>query len=226
MGSLVEHTAGLPRVLPSQAHAVGDPYAAWTADRVDREVLPELGRLIEESGGRDVDVGYSNLGYAVLTRVVELRTGRPWIELLRERVVTPLGVAAEAVTLDPTGLPRGVVAQRARAATAGLERLDRPVLRGRWPVRHAPGHADAAVLRCRRQGRVGPPAIAARMGRPGPALLPPGGAHALRKCRGGDVDTGRIAVAHAVGGLPGRGAHHAQQALTELLTSATDSAQS
>jgi serine-type D-Ala-D-Ala carboxypeptidase/endopeptidase len=105
VGSLVEHTAGLPRVLPSQAHAVGDPYTAWTADRVDREVLPELGRLIEESGGRDVDVGYSNLGYAVLTRVVELRTGRPWIELLRERVVTPLGVAAEAVTLDPTGRP-------------------------------------------------------------------------------------------------------------------------
>jgi CubicO group peptidase (beta-lactamase class C family) len=44
---------------------------------------------------------YSNLGYALLSVVVERVTGRPHVDVVRDGITTPLGMAA--TTSDPTG---------------------------------------------------------------------------------------------------------------------------
>lgn len=43
---------------------------------------------------------YSDLGYAVLTRILESVTGRAWLELARDHILSPLGVTD--VGVDPT----------------------------------------------------------------------------------------------------------------------------
>ncbi|MEH3067797.1 MAG: serine hydrolase [Aeromicrobium erythreum] len=92
VAELVRHRSGLPRTAPGQRRELLDPYRRWTRERFDRDVLPELDALVDQH--RRVVGEYSNLGYAVLTRMLE-EVGGPWIEQVRRTLVEPAG-------LDPT----------------------------------------------------------------------------------------------------------------------------
>lgn len=100
VASLLGHRAGLPR-MPSRfgddRYSMADPFEVFTTEFFDEQVLPELaGELTGEIG----TYAYSNLGYAVLTRILETVTGRSWWDLAQELVLSPLGVTE--VGVDPT----------------------------------------------------------------------------------------------------------------------------
>jgi CubicO group peptidase (beta-lactamase class C family) len=92
VAELVRHRSGLPRTAPGQRRELLDPYRRWTRERFDHDVLPELDALVDQH--RRVVGEYSNLGYAVLTRMLE-EVGGPWLEQVRSTLVEPAG-------LDPT----------------------------------------------------------------------------------------------------------------------------
>lgn len=100
---LIDHEAALmsfpsPKIVGRVAQA--DPYATFTTEFFDERIVPALTAL---SSGRVGHHAYSNLGYAVLTRILEIVAGDSWWRLARDLVLTPLGV--EGVSLD-TSDPR------------------------------------------------------------------------------------------------------------------------
>lgn len=99
--SLLTHTSGLPRNPPNRrnqkidgpldpgiwdAYDVADLYAGLASTTLEAEV----GKAFE----------YSNYGYALLGHVIERAAGRPYEQVLRERVLAPLGMASTAVSLN------------------------------------------------------------------------------------------------------------------------------
>lgn len=95
--ALVTHTSGLPRLPPGIISTIAearDPYAKYTTAYFDAEVLPQLAQQLA-GGQRSFE--YSNLGYAVLTRLLERATGETWWELAKQHVFAPLGISQVAV---------------------------------------------------------------------------------------------------------------------------------
>jgi len=103
LADLISHTSGLPSV-PVGMTDVLDPYARFTTAVFDDEVLPALAEQWRPPRPRPA---YSNLGYAVLTRALEVTTGEPWWSLARRYALEPLGVTDAAV--DPPQHRRPVV---------------------------------------------------------------------------------------------------------------------
>lgn len=103
--SLVTHTSGLPRlperIIANRAEA-RDPYAKYTTAFFDTEVLPAL---TNQHGGAVGSFDYSNLGYAVLTRLLEVVAGRDWWTLATQEVFTPLGITEVAIRPSPGRVP-------------------------------------------------------------------------------------------------------------------------
>lgn len=101
IASLVSHTSGLPRV-PADIHrgpeALSNPYGKYTDHYFDHETVP---RLRDQHNGTVGNYEYSNLGYAVLTRVMEIAAGDDWWTLARQHVLEPLGVRDVSVDPDP-----------------------------------------------------------------------------------------------------------------------------
>jgi|GEM_PF-4311900 len=222
--ALIEHTSGLPRALPEQKPTLPDPYAGWTTEQFDDRVLSHLtdlaGPSVPDSGG------YSNVGYAVLARAIEISQGRPWLELVRERVVEPLGMPGSAVLLAP---PEGSSSQPPQAL-GSRDIWGRPVRD--WDVSDGPFSAAGGLC-----STVPDMARILRAALDTESPLSPGdGPHAWQQhgarawhngalLRSGslivvDTDKRTVAAAHAVGGLPGHGARHAEKALGTLLARA------
>ena len=90
--SLVTHTSGLPQ-LPADMFdsvtALRDPYAKYTTGYFDEQVLPSLA---EQHTGTVGEFVYSNLGYGVLTRLLEVATGQDWWSLAKSEVFDPHGL--------------------------------------------------------------------------------------------------------------------------------------
>jgi serine-type D-Ala-D-Ala carboxypeptidase/endopeptidase len=124
---LATHTSGLPRLpgnmLPMALLHPGDPYARYSADRLYRA-------LRGASGPVPAGYRYSNYGFGLLGQLLSRAAGRPYAELLAERVTGPLGL-----TETGTGVPPGHV-----AATG--HRRGRPV-----PPWHLGALAGAGALR-------------------------------------------------------------------------------
>lgn len=128
---LLTHTAGLPNPPPVRwvhpaAVAGPDP------DRFLRDRMRRVRRLRSAPGTR---AAYSNLGYLALGGLVAAVTGRPFVDVVHDEVLTPLGMHATGFTwpaagdgptpatghqrlpraLDPAlalALPRGIVGPR------------------------------------------------------------------------------------------------------------------
>jgi len=92
---LLNHTAGVPNysVLPEQIAALkASPGKAWT-----------FAQFIEHTCHRDLDFSpgeswrYSNTGYALLTRVVELANATSFAEAVQQHIAGPLGHTATEV---------------------------------------------------------------------------------------------------------------------------------
>lgn len=103
---LATHRSGLPRMpdmpMPGAVadlllmRRIEDPYrngtAEWVRGYLAEYALPRAPGEAEE---------YSNLGMGLLGRALAQKTGLPYEELVRRRVLAPLGMTDTAVTLDP-----------------------------------------------------------------------------------------------------------------------------
>ncbi|MEY4545484.1 MAG: D-alanyl-D-alanine-carboxypeptidase/endopeptidase AmpH precursor [Pseudomonadota bacterium] len=113
---LATHTSGLPRVPGNlKSKNANDPYADYTVEDL-YEFLGSV-ELPREPGS---EYAYSNLGAAVLARVLIVRTGKSFAELVRERITEPLGMAHTWVDL-----PAEEKLQLATGHTQGL--MDAPL---------------------------------------------------------------------------------------------------
>ncbi|MEE4200648.1 serine hydrolase domain-containing protein [Erythrobacter sp.] len=96
---LLGHTAGLPNV-----------QALVALKRAKRpETLEEEMTLLREAGPLNCpggDFAYSNSGYAILAKVLERVTGRPWREVIAQRTIVPLELD-RLIVVDDTGSGRG-----------------------------------------------------------------------------------------------------------------------
>jgi len=97
LADLSEQNSGLPR-MPTNFHPADstNPYADYSVqqmyDFLSSYQLPrDPGALFE----------YSNLGVGLLGHVLSLAAGKPYAELERERVWTPLGMTHTAITFTP-----------------------------------------------------------------------------------------------------------------------------
>ena len=95
---LATQSSGLPR-LPTNLTPKdpANPYADYTAaqlyDFLNGYQLPR------DPGAR---YEYSNLGFALLGHALALRAGKPWEQVVEERVIRPLGLKDTRITLTPS----------------------------------------------------------------------------------------------------------------------------
>ncbi len=216
--ALVEHRSSLPRMLP-HGRSVVDPYREWTTERFDAEVLGSLRALRVNTSGAAGFV-YSNLGYAVLTRSIEIGLGSSWIDLMRKQVLEPLGI-------PPSSMKIGAPVRHARPGLASTMRSRD--FRGRalddWDVASGPFSGagglcstvstmvDALARSLEAQAHLAPSATPHAWSGSGTRFE-----HAGALLRSGslvvvDTATGSVAAAHAVGGVPGHGDRYARRAL-------------
>lgn len=91
---LATHTSGLPR-LPNNLGATDtiNPYAQYTPDKL-YEYLNQRSKSKRGATKRTPEPrhSYSNLGVGLLGHLLELRAGKDYATLLRERVAAPLGL--------------------------------------------------------------------------------------------------------------------------------------
>ena len=94
---LATHTSGLPRIAldPRALSRVlsVDPYRGSTA----RDVMLSASHARLSRGG---NLAYSNLGFALLGRLLEVRAGQPYEALLRRRILEPRGLGGIATAHD------------------------------------------------------------------------------------------------------------------------------
>ncbi len=100
LGDVAAHRGGLAR----------EPDGAWW----ERTAGPAAADFLAARTAADARTGelpghhYSNLGYGLLGAVVETHRGRPWRDVLAERVLAPLGMAATACApVVPSEAPSG-----------------------------------------------------------------------------------------------------------------------
>lgn len=105
---LVTHTSGLPR-LPEGGNFLwrlivrpSDPYAGSTPDEIF-DAAAAIGAAELETRGH---FAYSNLGVALLGRLLEAATGQSYESLLEARVLSPMGLTSTRFTEDLQGDPR------------------------------------------------------------------------------------------------------------------------
>ncbi len=84
---LLTHTAGLPADPPTRKD-VFDP--EWRGKSVAQSVGPIAQATLEFTPGAKVQ--YSNAGFYVLGRIIEIASGRPYADYVREKILDPLGM--------------------------------------------------------------------------------------------------------------------------------------
>lgn len=87
---LVTHTSCLPRLPPDfmkRDYVRENPYRSYDRERM----WATLGALKIE-GPAPCEARYSNFAFGVLGEILSLRYGKPWAELVRERITVPLGM--------------------------------------------------------------------------------------------------------------------------------------
>ena len=101
---LATHAAGLPREVPRPDAPADDPFATNT--RAAQIAALETDPLLFVPG---TGVFYSNFGFDLLGAALGNTAGKPYFELLTERVLTPLGMAD--TSLNPPGSARARMMQ-------------------------------------------------------------------------------------------------------------------
>ncbi|HEY0241156.1 MAG TPA: serine hydrolase [Gemmatimonadaceae bacterium] len=126
---LATQSSGLPRLATNMRPAdMANPYADYSVDRL-YEFLSTY-RLTRDPGER---YEYSNFGMGLLGHVLALRAGKSYEELLKERILDPLGMSDTRVESTPV--------MKARAAQ-GFDAVGTPT-----PSWNLPTLAGAGALR-------------------------------------------------------------------------------
>jgi CubicO group peptidase (beta-lactamase class C family) len=119
---LSKHTSALPSMSTNfSLFARPDPYAAYTEEQLYRFLSTH--RLSREPGKQE----YSNVGVALLGRLLARHAGMEYEPFLRERVLDPLGLASTSIT--PTEDQR-------RRLAPGHDRFLQPI--ETWEMRAMP----------------------------------------------------------------------------------------
>lgn len=105
---LATHTSGLPRLPEGGAFLwrlivrPSDPYAGSTPD----DIFDAVAAIGADGLGTRGHFAYSNLGVALLGRLLEAATGQSYESLLEARVLAPMGLTSTRFTEDLLGDPR------------------------------------------------------------------------------------------------------------------------
>ncbi|WP_058245538.1 serine hydrolase domain-containing protein [Thalassovita autumnalis] len=104
---LTSHTSGLPNYYKPLWKAVlnqsaDGPYASFAR----AELLDWFRNWSGKDPGATPRHAYSNLGYGLLGEALAMQTGRPFVDLLTERVIAPLGLQDTTDQLSPEHLTR------------------------------------------------------------------------------------------------------------------------
>ena len=130
---LATHRSGLPR-MPANFTPKNprNPYADYTVDQLyDLLSTYELKRDIGSAGE------YSNLGVGLLGHVLALRAGMGYEQLLRERVLAPLGMRDTAIALSPSMAAKLAIPYN--VPNTPVSNWDIPTLAGAGAVRSSVG---------------------------------------------------------------------------------------
>lgn len=128
---LATHTSGLPRLPGNISPAdMTQPYADYTTDRLFEFLREQARPSIAKSLGESVtgllgiapkqSWSYSNLGVGLLGTLLERKAGRPYEELVLERICQPLGMRSTRVTPDDAMLARLVPGHDAEGKPAAI----------------------------------------------------------------------------------------------------------
>ncbi|MFE4647522.1 serine hydrolase domain-containing protein [Streptomyces sp. NPDC056707] len=191
--NLADHTSGLPRLPPGLTGH--DPYAAFDDDAL-QAVLGRLGEVAVRQPGQEAE--YSNLGYAVLGAALVSAAGQPYEELVREHVLTPLGV--DEVTAHPPA-DRLLGARNLFGRERDRWTLDGPMLPagGLWATPRALATVVTELLLERALGEPAPSWQSA-----GPLLWHNGATRDASAFTGVLPRTGNWVLVHRLGGSPDR----------------------
>jgi CubicO group peptidase (beta-lactamase class C family) len=129
---LLGHTAGFDAEVVTETTNGDDAIATF----VD-EYLPTVGQLFAP-GER---YSYNNSGYSLLGRIVEVIRGKPYRQVLRERLVDPLGLQHVATRADEAILFRASVGH----IRSGADGRQAPARRWRLPESNQPSGAMLAM---------------------------------------------------------------------------------
>lgn len=96
LGDLASHISGLPG-LPTNLVPIplSDPYRNYTLDKLYAFLNSYT---LTRAPGAEYE--YSNLGMSLLGHVLELKAGKPYAQLIGERILTPLGMGDTATVLN------------------------------------------------------------------------------------------------------------------------------
>ncbi|MEM8712071.1 MAG: serine hydrolase domain-containing protein [Planctomycetota bacterium] len=104
---LATHTSGLPRIPPdlSDGEDKEDPYAHYTRERL-------LGSLESIEVAPSSTSDYSNYGVGLLGEALAIHSGMGYAELLRQRVLDPLGLSSASVGEPSDELIQGFMGKK------------------------------------------------------------------------------------------------------------------
>jgi len=127
--SIAAQSSGLPRLPANLAPKdPRNPYADYTAD-----MLYDAVRRVKIEHDPLEHYEYSNFAFGLLGHVLALRAGKPYEDLLRERVLAPLGLSDTAIALSEDQARRFVPGFTAMLAPTGP--WDLPTLAGAGALR-------------------------------------------------------------------------------------------
>jgi CubicO group peptidase (beta-lactamase class C family) len=215
---LLNHTAGF---------VTDDPWGDRQTPMPEAEFTRLLAEGVPFSRAPGLAMEYSNLGYALLGRIVSNVSGQPYADYIRGLVMTPLGMAStgydvlaspaerralgyrwedDAWTLEPT-MPHGAFGAMGGIETSAADYAKWVAfLLSGWPARDGAeaGPVRRATVRELAQGS-NFPALRVRGGATGPGACPLASTYAMGFIAAQDCDLG-LTLSHG-GGYPGYGSH-------------------
>ncbi len=99
-----EYTTSRLRVRDLLCHRSGlDTWAgdlSWIGSRIDTDQLVARLRHVPAAHDFRERYGYTNLMYVLAGEVIEAKTGKPWHEVVRDRLLQPLGMTRTVASVD------------------------------------------------------------------------------------------------------------------------------
>ena len=94
LSELASHTSRLPKDPPNRVDIDG-VWRAYTRAELHAALADPALELVEP------DWNYSNFGFAILGHIVERSAGKPFEQVLRERILAPLDMESTSIALSP-----------------------------------------------------------------------------------------------------------------------------
>jgi serine-type D-Ala-D-Ala carboxypeptidase/endopeptidase len=221
LADLASHTSGLPRLpkglLRRALREGSNPYSSLTVDDLNAAIPVTKPR--REPGRK---IRYSNYGVGLLGHVLSTRAGKPYEELVHERITGPLGMTDTSIAVSDDKLARFAQGHSRRGKR--VSNWDLPALAGAGALRSTvadlltfldaqvgqapPGLADAMhATQAPRAGRRGLSVglgwmILGVKGQPGPVVFHDGGTGGYRSVAGFVAESGTRVVVLSNSGRP------------------------